>query len=263
MPATVTTSILNGGYTQQTLADAIVAAYQPVLGTPLNRVTSGTDLRAIWLLPKKESGDKDLYFVIDVSTTHIVNARTATAYTAPNTLTQLVSQSSATFSATSSSVNFSLFSISGECVLLMMTQGVSTRGYFGVIQPATLSSWWARANFSPWLLFSGSSFGTCATNGTAPNVYGLAFNAAIAYTNFTARSLHTAQFENPAIGRRDVVPVITYSSQYGYAGSSSPDLAYGATNGLALFDILVVQAGVEEYVLVEASTTTGFAIRTF
>lgn len=261
MPATITTSTLAAGYTQQTLADALVGMFEPILGTPASRYTISTTLRAVWAITPLQAGDRSIFFVLDVGSTLVVQAGITTSFTAPSTIGAVTTQSSATFNATASQINMTMIRIPNELTLLCLNQGASTRGFFGLVTPATLSSWWVRANASPWLLVSSGSMGTFVTHTASPNAYG-STNITTSHANFGNKSLLSTIFENPALGRRELVPHFGYGANSGFAGFTSADLVDLAASGLAQWDTVVITPGVEEYLMFGAPSNQAHAVRT-
>jgi hypothetical protein len=263
VPATITTSTLAAGYTQQTLADALVAAFEAAWGAPASRYTINTTLRAVWAIAPLQGGDRNIWFVLDVGNTYLVQCGTTTSFTAPSTTGSVITHSSSTFSSTASPVALTMIRLPNEMTLLCLNQGASQRGFFGLITPPTLSSWWVRANASPWLMISSGTFGTAVTHTTGPHAYGPSpTNIHTGYSNFNTVGILSSLYENPALGRRELVPHLSFCAQYGVAGFTSADLALMSASGLAQWDVLVVSPGVEEYLMFTPPSNQAYAVRT-
>lgn len=263
MPATVTTANVEAGYNQTILMNALVAQFSSVWGTPVYQgVGSGTELRAVWSVPPLQAGDKATFFVLEVTTSFTVSCRMAQGFVSPNTFANIVTQSSATFSASSSSIALTLVRVTNELVLLLMVQGSGTRGMFGLISPAELSTWWLRSNAGPWLLISTSSLTSSVTYFNNPQPFTPTGNVQPLTANITLRSVGGVSSENPALLKREVFSPVIFASSAAFFGVSGLEMGHCAASGLAQFDTLVVQSGVEEWLFLDSNAQIGFVVRT-
>lgn len=251
MAATVTTANLAAGYTQATLADALVAILTPAYGAPVRSNVSGT-LRAVFgPLPKAQAGDRDVWAVLEVTTSFIVTHQLTSSFAAPSTVGPLTGATGGVFGSTGSPIQLTLFHKPGEFAILALSQS-STRLYCGALMPLDLPATWVRATHIP-------AFNLCSSGMASLNMFSGALNPYNVNQSVALRSPSAVTTEDAASTKRDVLPVLYYSITVANLGHTSPDLAAGAANGTTFLDKIQISAG-EEYVILEP-TGTGQMVR--
>lgn len=251
MPARMRIDTLQAGYMNQSVMDKFVQLLADLgYGAPIERSTDaqGT-LRAVFQ-PFAGDGTAKANCVLDLQL-YSYSYFPMAWYGGYNPATKQTKDPGASggqyFNTPSQPTSFVLLDKPGELGMLLFKTGAQI-GLIGHLIPQTKPVWWDDLKHPYLLSLVSADIRNARLFAYAGNPWN---EGAVSFLGTTPSNGAVLQHENPLSRARDVMARLNYSTQYAFIGVSSADLAVAARSNTLSLDTFVVQAGVEEYVLID------------
>ena len=242
--ATRTDTFLAPTITQQTLYDAIKAAFiNAGFSAPYDEYVSGTDkivVYAIALDAAKTYGTS--YLRIRLTNTFIVGQQLYSTWNfATHAGTNGSSEVTYTAFTTNAQINFTALNGSNEYRLSLLSQGTNFIN-LGFVAPINKPAWWDLNAWNYCFLFANNTFALFRS--TLLNPYANSDHDSFLNTS----RLSTA---NNQTNRRDLLPGIIFLTQtnQGISGRSSDDLVMLAGAGTTRYDVVQIPNDTKQYLV--------------
>lgn len=250
---THTTSTLSATFTQTDLYNALKTALTGLGMTVYDEYTSGGSPVVVVQVVANGTATGTIYAQYIVGTTNISQA-VATAWNTGTHSATGGSTSAGAFSyVTTSNVDFHSFvSNQGEGKFLILRQSGVSGPPFGWMRPANKPDWIDEATYSYIFYSSSTTFANFVNRGgalTSPTMSSLGYAAGAGANTYDSNQVSIN-------GPREVA-----TAPYGWSGTFSSDWIEFAPSGRAFGDMIQLQVGVEEYMVV-ATSGNYLALRT-
>lgn len=254
----ITQSTYSGNDTQLGLLDAFDTALTGCGFTFVSNLTAGSNIGRVWTKQLSNAGQGTLFLELLFTNTNTLRVRFSRGFDANTNSVVFVNGTSPTLALNlSSEFNFIRINHSEMCGTIFI-ENTNIRGFVGYFRPPKPSAWdedefayaFVPRTFNGW---STDNLQTISAQRPAGVGQVIDLSSATAANPIPFNNNKRVLF--PAILTNKTTPSSATTTSTFYISTFSDNFLLGSSFGLNIFDTLVVNPGVEEYMLIDGSTS--------